>query len=356
MLSRVTASGARFFAAPVYVTRTMAFSFNIDTLGNTPLHHAIHEGKLKTKEDFKAFTDDHADVDVMLKCVNNSGFLPIQCINPWLNDARLTLSKTMLAAMTTDEASIEPLFEAPVLAAHGNDNIPGLNANLALGVALVNSAKQRIPLIPIHPKQSARRSIRSDPEVKISKMRNFINARIRQDLPGANIYDHPDVLFRIAALANKVGVGNCAELSMSVLYELASLKCPQTHGELMCLQNGDHTVVVLGRQLTSLRNQPFYWGDAAVIVDPTLPAVFPVAKLETHLRAFTSIQIPMVAKESSRCHATVKLTYYNSAFHRIDISTKEHIVADRLSKYGLFKYMQITAQHEEDYLRFNFPK
>ncbi len=360
MFSRVTASGARLLTAPHYLTRRISFKFTIDTLGNTLLHQAIHDDKINTTDDFLAFAASHESVDEMLKWVNNGGFLPVQCINPWDNSAMLAVSRKMLACMKTDEASTLPLSEAAVLAEHDDATIPELNRHLKAGVALANAARQSIPVIPIHPKQFPIRSLNSEAEIKISKVRRFMSERIEHFMPNANIYDYPDLLFRIASLASKTGVGNCGELSMSVLYELAKLNEvePQIHGEFVGIPNGDHTVVVLGRKSTSLKHQPFYWGEAAVIVDSTLPAVYPVFKLDEKLRGFSTIRIPLKENsvDYSRDQSFSKLTYYNSAFHRVDVLTKEPIVAGRLAKYSLFKQMQMRTQHEEDYIRFKYPK
>lgn len=97
-------------------------------------------------------------------------------------------------------------------------------------------------------------------------------------------------LRKIAAVAKKVGIGTCLEMSALALDYCLEKKVPQK-AELFYLEGGNHVFLVLDRNQKSKPSDYKSWGKQAVICDTWSGKVFAASKIESKLKNFSGNQI-----------------------------------------------------------------
>jgi len=90
---------------------------------------------------------------------------------------------------------------------------------------------------------------------------------------------------KIAAVAKKVGIGTCLEMSAVALDYCVQKKTSQ-NAELFYLEGGNHVFLVLGRDKMSQPSDLKRWGAHAVICDTWSGKVFPASEIESKLKNF----------------------------------------------------------------------
>lgn len=85
----------------------------------------------------------------------------------------------------------------------------------------------------------------------------------------------------LAMDTEKVGCGNCGEQSAVAFVYLKQRGYRPL--DWMCISNGDHAFVVIGRASGSKESQPASWGEAAVVCDPWYKTAYPAQSIFEHL-------------------------------------------------------------------------
>lgn len=82
----------------------------------------------------------------------------------------------------------------------------------------------------------------------------------------------------------KHNAGNCFEMGMLALDYVMQV-APDTRAEIFSIQGGDHVFLVLGRELTSIDDNPQTWGNA-YICDPLADKFYPAYKYRELLKNY----------------------------------------------------------------------
>jgi hypothetical protein len=116
------------------------------------------------------------------------------------------------------------------------------------------------------------------------------------------------------AISHKTGLGNCGELMYSALYHAMQYNqlFPQsTLVEPYAISNGDHCVLLIGREPGSDCNLASTWGTKVIVADPLLGQIYPFNELTQRLITFQTA-------DKDNCHYNLILSF-NSIYHVLTI-------------------------------------
>lgn len=89
---------------------------------------------------------------------------------------------------------------------------------------------------------------------------------------------------QVISVTSKYSIGNCGELVYQTLDYLL-LKKLNIKAEVYTIENGNHQILVLNRDVNSNPSDPATWGDNAVICDPWANKVYPAQEYRDQLKA-----------------------------------------------------------------------
>lgn len=117
----------------------------------------------------------------------------------------------------------------------------------------------------------------------------------------------------------KYSLGNCWEYTVLALYYIACHH-PDVMAESMSIRNGDHVLLVIGRQSGSDESDPLTWGQDAIIADPWANTVYPASEYKTNLGAYAGTT---ACSHYGRCltNRVVKFDPSWPNYHTISISS-----------------------------------
>ncbi|MHB1947417.1 MAG: hypothetical protein ACYCQI_04810 [Gammaproteobacteria bacterium] len=81
------------------------------------------------------------------------------------------------------------------------------------------------------------------------------------------------------------GVGNCGEL-VAFAFDYVLQTNPKVNAEIIHIANGNHVVLVIGRNPDSDPNDPATWGDDAYMCDPLEKTVYKATEYQNKLKAY----------------------------------------------------------------------
>jgi len=126
-------------------------------------------------------------------------------------------------------------------------------------------------------------------------------------------------------LAQKMGVGNCGEMSfLGFALALAEEDGPDRI-EIFEITNGDHAFLVIGRAFGSDPNDPSTWGESAIICDPWANAVYPACEFYAKMRDYGGREVDEETLEFVTNF--VPLNFYHRLLSRAEFSRTQFSAA-----------------------------
>lgn len=290
-----------------------------DLAGFTPLHLAAEFGEAETFYGLiKALGDDASRA---AKKINDNGHLPLQLVDKNKRGDEKIIRRG-LEKLSFDR-QFKPLH-IPVDFAHIKksyanliaDN-PLLKIHLALGCNAVNDVRKKITASWTHPSINFLSADQfSEIKAECQTARDEYSKLIgRTSLLQTMDEVMMSNLKNIVQVVTKHGRGNCYEHSCLVLDRLLKQNIKSTV-EIINIQNGDHTFVVIGRMSGSNLNDFTTWGDFSVVVDAWSGDVYPASKLPTKLKDFV-----LYDHGKTGC-----ITFpYHPEYHRFEIDKDVHL-------------------------------
>lgn len=122
-----------------------------------------------------------------------------------------------------------------------------------------------------------------------------------------SFFEISKIIFKIV---NDVSIANCGDMSIVALFKGMDRGIWNILLEVMYIENGDHAVVVLGRDPASDPKDYKTWGQFTVVIDTWAGIVFKASEIEKHLFGFLSTD-PETGEP--------KLMRFSPNFHRLNI-------------------------------------
>jgi hypothetical protein len=90
-------------------------------------------------------------------------------------------------------------------------------------------------------------------------------------------------------IAENVHFGNCWEMALVGLFKGMERGIWDTRLEVAKIENGDHAIIILGRQPGSDPNDYKTWGSSTVVIDSWAGKIFKLSEVETKLNDYISV-------------------------------------------------------------------
>lgn len=299
-------SGTRFsiFDSPI---KTGKSAIAVDANGDTPLHRIIRTCH-HAQEALTFISQDIRLATRMTTMVNHLGDLPYDLIDAITlpDEDKNTLAHHLFSLMISQRHLMkltEILDLAEIKHRYRLTDRSDLSTNIEIGVEAANYARSIIWQSSTHPEVNAKR---------ISEIKKIIRAMM--ELRGNPFFPHPS---EVSTVKQK-HTGNCLEHTLLVFSYLRDRQY-QGNVEVICIKNGDHVFIVLGRNPASDVDDYKTWGPNSVVCDAWKGAVYPASDIENCLGDSRKI-LPAYRRRYSHFVYYI-ITNYNPHFHQLERQT-----------------------------------
>jgi hypothetical protein len=290
--------------------------FQIDDHGDTSLHRIIRASPQK-KMVLDFISLDIKRATLMSKIPNNEGYLPYDLIRQSnLADAdRQPLKNHLLSMMISQRHFMKTTEILDFIDVQQRYLIPDhseLYRNLGVAVQTANEVRSLIWKSSTHPQANA---FTTAEWVTVGKAlsqagRSFFG---RSSAQGFQF---------IVDTTKQTHIGNCAEYVLLAL-DYLSEQGYKGHADVVSVVNGDHVILVIGKNTDISIENYKDWGPDCVICDAWAGAVYPASDIENRLQCYR----PYYADEPMSLHTKVVrvITTFNPHFHKLESTQFRHI-------------------------------